>query len=106
MSNGAISAATIRTAQSSAWKDVSSRGMALRRCTYSAVSSAAAGIEGRIYPGSLAREILKKTIGTAIQMKRKLGRPSSAFGLIVIGSGFVDCELARHRFHMFFPASI
>src|SRR5437588_8059537 len=106
MANGAISAATIRTAQSSAWKDVSSRGMALRRYTYSAVSSAAAGIEGRIYPGSLAREILKNTTGTTIQMNRKLVSPSSTSASTVIDSGFVDCEFVRQRFHVFFPASI
>src|SRR5438270_1640747 len=80
--------------------------MALRRCTYSAVSSAAAGIEGRIYPGSLAREMLKKIIGTRTQINRKLVRPSSTSASAVIDSGFVDCEFARQRFHPFVPASI
>src|SRR6185503_20187868 len=108
MANGAIKAATIKTAQSNAWKEVSNRGMALRRCTYSAVSSAAAGIEGRMYPGSLAREILKKIIGTRVQTNRKLVRPSSvwAFASIITDSPSVDWEFTRQRFHALFPASI
>src|SRR5438270_262490 len=80
--------------------------MALRRCPYSAVSSAAAGIEGRIYPGSLAREILKKIIGTTIQINKKLVRPSSVLASTVMGSPFMGCEFARHRFHAFLPTSI
>src|SRR6185312_8199956 len=106
MANGAMSAPTIKTAQSNAWKEVSNRGIAFSRCTYSAVSSAAAGIEGRMYPGSLAREILKKTIGTTIQINRKIGKPSSESVSIVIGSEFAGCVFTRHLFHAFFPASI
>src|SRR4051794_17535689 len=80
--------------------------MALRRCTYSAVSSAAAGIDGRMYPGSLAREILKNTIGRMIQINRKLVRPSSSAGSTAVGSPSIGCEFVRHRFHVVFPASI